>query len=486
MRRSRALTLAACVGLALHLALAPGLTAQATASTFLPQDHWVHDAARRLVLQGAVEPIAVTGRRTLTRAEAVLLLETAGSTALLDRFLAEFAASTPDHEPGPRADASAVAGVDQHTGGLRTGTGYGIEGIPSEPPVPGPDYRSVLAQARLYAGWGERIAGELAAGYTARDWRVESGHAVGVAGPVLLWAGRRPMGFGPGTGGGVVLGDWARLDGAGIQLAAPHRPGGVFRVLGAIHVETHLGRKGTTGGVRNPWFWTSRAAVQPHPRLVLGINRGAIFGGEGNVASSFQDLLYVIIGKHGASGSAFENQLASFDLYLRPALPIATELYVEWGLEDSAGAIYDVPGVLWGVAVLDPPGLSDVRLGVERTTFAGSCCGNPIWYRHMFLAAGWTEDGVPLGHPLGGHGSEWLLHASRGFIEERVQLRAELGTRDRQGENLYAPDRTGSSQFGSLDGRYRTGGVEVGVEVRAEGGEGWEERRVVVSAGWTF
>ena len=159
---------------------------------------------------------------------------------------------------------------------------------------------------------------------------------------------------------------------------------------------------------------------------------------------------------------------------------------MEWGFEDSAGAWKNVPGVLLGVAVWDLPGLPGVRLGVERTEFARACCGNPIWYRHMFLLGGWTQDRRPLGHPLGGHGQEWLVHGSGGLLDERLQLRASVAFRDRRSENLYAPDRTGPSQAGRLAATWRQGRWGVDVELASEAATEWSETRLRTAARVTF
>lgn len=466
----------------------------AAASPFLSQDHWVHDAVRRAA-SGASRPAALAARRTLTACEAAGALRAAadGDGAARDlaglalaRFLEDFPLARPDACGADAFAVSAVAGTVQREGGLLTGTGYGRDGIPRTPPVPARDISSLTAGVRLSAATGPRLAGLVEAGYLAGGWRLESAHGVLTLGPVLVWGGRRGVGYGPGEGGGLVFGDEARVDGGGLQLGVPLVGPGFLRHLGPVHFETLLARGGPSGQVRNPWLWAARGSVRPHDRLVLGINRGALFGGEGNVGTTFRDLLYILIGKHAGGGSALENQIVAVDLLYRPPLPLAPEAYIEWGFEDSAGAWRSVPGVLWGLALGDVPGLTGARVGIERTDFARACCGNPIWYRHMFLHAGWTEEGRPLGHPLGGHGAEWLAFGSAGFLGERLQVRSSLALRDRRSENLYAPERVGRSQAGRLRAVWQAGRWNAGLEVHSEAGRGWVETLLSTTARFRF
>lgn len=369
---------------------------------------------------------------------------------------------------------SLEAGVLGERGRLAPGAGYGAEDVPATPPQPLADILGPELLPRLSLQVGTFAGAVLEGGYSSSEWRVRTAHLVLGAGPVLLWGGRRPVGFGPGEGGGVVLGDEAFADGGGLQLRTPMAAPGFLRWLGPIHFETALGRAEDSGTVERPWFWAARGSIEPHPRIAFGINRAALFSGD-NVEFPVRDLLYLIIGKHGGSGSALENQIVAVDLMYRPPLPWAPELYVEWGFEDSAGAWRAVPGVLWGVALADLPGVAGARLGVERATFARSCCGNPIWYRHMFLLGGWTQDGEVLGHPLGGHGEEWLVHGSTGLLRESLQLRGAVAMRDRSSENLYAPTRTGRSRAGRLALTWVAEPWQVTARGEVESGDGWTE-----------
>jgi hypothetical protein len=135
---------------------------------------------------------------------------------------------------------------------------------------------------------------------------------------------------------------------------------------------------------------------------------------------------------------------------------------------------HKVPGVRAGAYVGALPGLPQVALGAERTSFAHSCCGNTVWYRNWRFIGGWAENGHPLGHPLGGQGVEWRAYARAALSNARVRLRADVFTRERGPENLFAPERMGSSRGGQAELQVRVhqaGDIVVGGSI--EDGDDW-------------
>ena len=141
-----------------------------------------------------------------------------------------------------------------------------------------------------------------------------------------------------------------------------------------------------------------------------------------------------------------------------------------------------MPGVLVGIDLPSLPGLPGLALAVERTSFAGTCCGNPIWYRHSTFWDGWTQDGRPLGHPLGGHGHEWAVRSRLHLNDARLRVNADAFVRDRGNENLYADVRNGSSTGGTIG---LEADIKDGLRLLGEGlmedGEGWREVRLMVA-----
>lgn len=465
------------------------------AAPFLPDDHWSLGAVRRLYGLGLTPTGFDPGRRTLSRKEAGAVLLRAAELAEADtavpgarlarayarRFAEEFPATASALEGRPARTAwfgraGVLAGVEVRRGAVRAGSGYDNGGGWTGP-EPAADMAGGVLGASAAVALHPHLAAVVAPVLRGGGLELADAHLVAVVGGVGAWAGRRPVGFGPGVGGALVLDAIVPFDGGGLFLARPLELPGPF---GSLRVETFVSRMERNGPVMRPWVWAARAGLSPHPRLSLGVNRGAVFAGNGEF--SLRDLAYVIVGKHGGAHSETDNQVVALDAFFRPPLGrVPLLLYVEWGFEDSAGAWKDVPALVAGIELGAVPGIEALALGLERTAFAGSCCGNPIWYRHWAFQQGWTDGGVPLGHPLGGHGSEWLLHSRADLLDARLRLAGRVFRRRRGAENLFAPDRQGNSRGASLHGEYRISGGWDGV-ARAfyEWGErGWHEAHVL-------
>ncbi|MGQ0560345.1 MAG: capsule assembly Wzi family protein [Gemmatimonadota bacterium] len=278
--------------------------------------------------------------------------------------------------------------------------------------------------------------------------RVDELQLVLATGILGLWAGRRQLGYASAHGGGIVL-DAARFDAIGGFVRRPLR----LPLLGATRFETHLSRIDNVlnrdGVERNtePWFWTARAAFEPHARLRIGINRGMIFGGEANVPVTAGRLLKNLIGIYSdrEGEDSFAAQIVSVDVRYRlrtGALPIA--LYLDWGADDASGAWWDVPGIVGGIEVSTLPH-ADVSFGVERTEFVRNFTNNSNWYQNAWFRGSWADDGRVLGHPLGGHGKEWRVFVAGGSAPRGISADLAVYSRWRGVQNLFAPQRQGSS-----------------------------------------
>ena len=430
---------------------------------------------------GPGAPVRATARAALARA----YLERFREESWLEEFDPE--GSDPDGWTPRWISGHWDLAVGRRYGALGTGQGR-YEFIPPEP----------LGDARHLDG---NLAGALEVGRIGVAGRVQIGedgepvareaYLAGRIRGVDLWAGRRAPAFGGTRSGSIVLGGRAPLDGGGVALAGPRTLPSFLRHLGPVRFETHVARLEESGELRRPWFWAARGSVAPHPRLALALNRAAMFGGEGNAPMTVKNVALMLLGSRarelpGDLGrSFFANQIASLELRWRPPLErVPATVYLEWGLEDSAGAWWTVPGIVAGVQVAALPGAPGVSLGIERTHFAPECCENPPWYRHAAFTGGWADGGVPLGHPLGGEGDEWLLYGRADLLDARLRTGWRLFHRDRAGDNLFMPAREGTSLGGALEVLYRVGGrtdlTLDGFYERGRGGDGWSELRAFV------
>ncbi|HEX8903505.1 MAG TPA: capsule assembly Wzi family protein, partial [Longimicrobiaceae bacterium] len=242
-----------------------------------------------------------------------------------------------------------------------------------------------------------------------------------------------------------------------------------------------------------PTLWGMRVAAQPHPRLTLGANRGAMFGGTGDPVTVGRIAKMLV----GVVHSTFENQVISLDARWR--LPtdrvLPATAYLEWGADDAAGALDETPARVIGLFLPALPGAPEAAAGVEYTYFKHGCCGHGPWYLNSTFPGNWAVRGRPLGHPLGGEGSEYAAYAHADLLEARVRVEGRAWIADRSarsirrygGGNLFTPERTGRATGGRLEGAWR---VRPRADLRAEwtleDGDGWREQMLRASLAWLF
>jgi hypothetical protein len=480
---------------------AGGQAAPRAAPVFLPPDHWSHAAARNLAAAGLAGDDYHAGSGSYSRARMADLLVRAAALAdslssdlapmargYADWFAAEYPRAAAPRQAGLRPlDGNAVAGYRSERGQVAAGVGYFNE-VDWTGARPRPDVSRPVTAADAGLGLGPAA---LVAAVDIADQRRPIGelHAAVAVRSFELWAGRRRApAFGSAAGGSIVFSGDLVIDGGGALLGEAWRPGGVLRVLGPVRFETMLARVENGDRITRPWLWVSRGSVHPHRRLDLALTRGILFGGEGNAAITGRSVAHMIIGKRPGDGG-YDNQVLAGEVVFRPPvgwLPLS--VYAEWGMDDSAGAWQKVPGYIAGLEVARLPGATWLAAGVGRAEFAGSCCGNPMWYRHWALRGGWTASGRPLGHPLAGHGREWtaLARVALPVTGAAVELRAFRRTRGE--ENLFAPERAGRSAGGELGAHWRPARGRWALQLRGdvEGGEEWRAGRLQAQMGLRF
>lgn len=484
----------------------PATAPPATAPVFLEPGHWGWDVARRLVGLGlapasadpAAAPVTVPHLRRLLL-DGLALLEAGGGgrepglhgrlAAWLELLEAETSA------PAALARLRLETGYSVLRGEALAGDGYFADGPDPDwegaATLPGVSSPVGLVAASGYLG--RQVSWDVHAGRVGGDWAVPSATLAAALGPLDLWAGRRRLHYGAGRGGGTVAGSgWSAapeltrrslhsLDGAGLQVRHPFRLPGALGHLGEIRLEAAGGRLPANGVVEEPFVAFGRVSLTPHPRFTLGVDRGAIFGGKGNPVTA-RRLVGLLAGVHGGEGGEFENQVVSLLARVRPPLgAVPLQLFLEWGMDDTAGAIRDAPAIVAGADLAAVPGVQALALGAEFTRFPRSCCGNPIWYRNVFFRGSWADRGRPFAHPLGGHGREILAHGRLDLPAAGVSVRADGFMRTRGEENLFVPGREGRSRGGTLRIDFRLpAGVGVWLDGALEQGAGWSSRRAAL------
>jgi hypothetical protein len=498
-----AVTRVLCAALSLLL-LHSGVPAAAqTAPLFLEPSHWSADALRRFGSMGLLPSAADPAMAPLTLRHVRASLEHAAATAarmgrsreaeLAQAYLSLLHAQADPSARLVRAWLSAGALAAAGESGAGTGMHPETDWTGAEPL---PDFAGPVVIAGLGGHATNRLAGWVTAGYSENRGSVHGAGISAALGPLDVWAGRHRLHYGLGRSGGVVLGAGTgpstdlshrihfTFEGVGVHVREPFDFPGFLRTLGPARIEAVLGRIPESGDVSKPWVAFGRLTGHPFSeRITLGVNRGAVFGGN-DASLSARNLFGVIIGLHNDD---FENQVFSTVVRLRPPLGgLAVEAFVEWGMDDTAGAVKDVPGIVAGVDLGALPGRPEVGLGVEVTHFAGSCCGNPRWFRHWQFRDNWASDGRLFAHPLGGHGTEGLLHVTLDLPRQGLLLRARVLTRKRGEENLFNPGREGRSIGGAASVDYGRGPMRLLLNVAGEDGRGWSAGRVSALLNWSL
>ena len=101
---------------------------------------------------------------------------------------------------------------------------------------------------------------------------------------------------------------------------------------------------------------------------------------------------------------------------------------------------------------------------------------------------GLTLDRQPIGHPLGGDGTEWRLYGRVDDAARRFRVDGQVFARDRGRYNLYSPVRLGRSTGGRTAIEYRlTTELEVKADVALEHGQaggGWTASSLSAGLRW--
>ena len=482
------------------MAASGSAVAQSAAEPYAPAWHWSREALRQLAGAGHLDAAWVAAAWPLARpriaalfAEAAATAEAAGDAGaaeLARASLARFREEFPEpRNGGVSLSGTLAAGWLGERGGLRAGQMEWEDGVGWV--YPGPRVRPAAGSAMLEGRLDVSVAGWLSASAQPR-WTgsgVDAGEAYVTlrADGANAWLGRRALALGPASGGGAVLTDAVAFDGAGV---APSGEGvrlpGPLRVLGPARPVLLVARMERSGDVRRPWFTGMRLDFAPSSSFSFGFNRAALFGGAGNEPVTPWRLLQMMIGLTDTDGkdSDFENQVASVDVALRASVARVPLLFhAEWAFDDMGFGWTNVPGVVAGIEAASLPGAPGVGVGLEHAWFDGHCCGNPPWYRHGGLGEGWTDRGVPLGHPLGGHGRETALTARVAAPARGVFVSGRAYVRHRGEENLFAPDREGGSVGGAVRGVvWAPRGVRLHAGIELERGDGWVSWRASLAA----
>lgn len=501
-RGRRLLSLAGLLFLA-----APGFAAAQTRDTpgaesftgpSLPWTHWAVEAARRVDGMGLVtdylpaqrvvplEAVAAALREAMERApiEAPYAADLAAQwNARLQREFPRILGPLAADSGGFALDARVDVGVGAREGAVAPGTGE-IEPHRTGA-LPLPDLSTALGDAWIGARQGRHLGVSLVTGADAEGARLGRLEVAAAAGAWRASAGRIPVGYAYGFGGGTMFTGAVPVDAVQVYTRRSARAPGFLSAIGPVSFHGFFGQLRDDRHQDEPMIWGASAQVRPHHRVTLAVNRGSLFGGD--QAVTFRRVVDMLVGR--VTGIGFENQIVSVSVkFLAPSEAVVPlELYVEWGAEDAAGAWRDVPGVITGIWTPGLPFAPWLSAGFEYTTMASSCCGNPSWYRHWSFNGSWASRDEPLGHPLGGAGREAMAHMTIEVPQADLAMNGRVFQRRREAENLYSPGRAGTSRGGAIGATwFATPRLRAELDGSIEDGEGWRETRFRIQGGMIF
>jgi hypothetical protein len=471
-----------------------GWLGDAPASPLLPPDHWAVRAAARAEALGLADNY-LPAQRAVPRAVVLAVLEHAqgvaasrpGVSRLASGWLARFREEFPEYGLDAAGDAlllpvngRASLGFAHEAGRLSPAIGYFVGSRNDPRPVPG--VSTPRLDVAVGTGDGRRAAAWALGRWDEQGVDLARWEAVASAGPVALSVGKQPAAYGWGEGGGIVLSENVvpRVE---AQTLRPVRLPSVLRHFGGVTLHTFVTRLGGERHPAEPWLWGARLSFQPHRRLTFAVNRASIFGGDSAVTARRLAEMFVGV----IRGSAFENQVLSLEGRWR--LPtdavLPATVYLEWGADDGAGALHEVPARVGGILFPALPGLPEVSAGAEYARFEAVCCGHGPWYFNSTHPGNFARGTRPLGHPLGGEGWEAAAYARGELMDARLRVHLRGFARDYWDEslatlgggNLYSPLRDGGSLGFAAEAAYRvTPRTELRASTRRESGDGWSER----------
>jgi Capsule assembly protein Wzi len=247
-----------------------------------------------------------------------------------------------------------------------------------------------------------------------------------------LYASVERRHWGPGWAGSLILDSAAPpIPAVGWRRAVAQSGSRWLSWLGSWGADIFIGGLQGHSQPERPWLIGMRIELQPTDRLQIGLSRTMQWGGQGR-DESLRSLLRSLVGGDnvGADGVTSSNepgnQLAGIDWRWLLGAQRQLSIYGQVVGEDEAGLLPSRNMLLIGADTQLPTSQGSLRLFLEwADTIAGDVSGDPrpgVSYRHHVYRQGYTQEGVAIGHPLGGD----VRIGSAGAVVERGAIGAML------------------------------------------------------------
>ena len=261
------------------------------------------------------------------------------------------------------------------------------------------------------------------------DARLHKGYLKAHLGPFEFELGRDSLWWGQGSRGTLVFSNHARPLNL-VQLSMPHpvKLPWIFRYLGWTKMGLFFSVLENDRDISRAKLLGGRLLLKPAPWLELGFVAGVQFDGEGVPSLEANDVFEMLTFQNpeGDNGENLTNQLAAVDLRLTIPFLRYSQIYIEYGGEDTSGFSFEkgnaeIPEFLFGdqafLVGLYVPRLTDDG----RTTFRFEWMANDfsndntpgVWYGNSTFTSGFTYKRRVLGHAAGGDGQEFFWRLTR-------------------------------------------------------------------------
>ena len=197
-----------------------------------------------------------------------------------------------------------------------------------------------------------------------------------------------------------------------------------------------------------------RLNFKPSAIFEMGFSTTAQFGGEGQPTFNPLNMFRLFNGKSLPNS----NQLTAFDFRLNIPWLRNTQVYLEYGGEDSGFGDYQHPwnilmkDIAWMLGFYCPSVTADGRLDwrVEFTSNYYPTDATPgMWYAHTIYKSGYIHDDMIMGHHMGPDAEDFFTRASY-YLTNKIQLgldydymvRGVMLARTEEYVNQYCADLT--------------------------------------------
>jgi hypothetical protein len=256
-------------------------------------------------------------------------------------------------------------------------------------------YFSALVEPMfLYSEKGELVQGRLNKGYAK----------IGGEG-IELEVGRDENWLGLGERGNITLTNNAQnFDFVKLSSPEPIQ----IKYIGGIKyafIFSQVDKTTINGQKRQPFYYAAKLTVKPYDFMEVGLNLGRLQGGPG-VPNTFASTLKGLVG-----GTTNDNSKSNAGMELRLRVPFLrnTEIYGEFSGTDAALFFPICNSYVGGVYIprLTADGQNDLRFEYFL--------GDRIAYAGGTFPAGYTYNGMPIGHSQGGATQDFFLRFRHWF-----------------------------------------------------------------------